>query len=64
MVEGAGRHTELVAELAEWWEDLGQTHTGSRVVLVEVPHHGAGPLEFIALLANPGRLIDQLFLAC
>jgi hypothetical protein len=32
-----GRHAELVAELAEWWEDLWQAHTGSRVVLVPVP---------------------------
>jgi hypothetical protein len=33
MQEGAGRH----AELTEWQEDLWQRHTGSRVVLVQVP---------------------------
>jgi hypothetical protein len=27
----------LAAELVEWWEDLWQAHTGSRVVLVRVP---------------------------
>ena len=37
MVEGAGRHAELVAELVEWAEDLWQAHTGSRIVLVKVP---------------------------
>ena len=37
MVEGAGRHAALVAELAEWAEDLWQVCTGSRVVLVKVP---------------------------
>ena len=37
MVEGVGRHAALVAELAEWWEDLWQARTGSRVVLVKVP---------------------------
>ena len=31
------RHADLAAELVEWWEDLWQAHTGSRVVLVRVP---------------------------
>ena len=35
-------------------------HDGS--LPVRLPEWGR--LEFIALLANPGRLIDQLFLAC
>ena len=34
---GSGRHAELAGELVEWWEDLWQAHTGSRVVLVAVP---------------------------
>jgi hypothetical protein len=34
---GSGRHAELTGELVEWWEDLWQAHTGSRVVLVAVP---------------------------
>jgi tetratricopeptide (TPR) repeat protein len=33
----SGRHAELAGELVEWWEDLCQAHTGSRVVLVAVP---------------------------
>ena len=33
----AGRHAGLVAELAEWVEDLWQARTGSRAVLVKVP---------------------------
>jgi hypothetical protein len=37
MVEGAGRQAELAVELSEWWEDLWQRHTGSRVVMVRVP---------------------------
>jgi tetratricopeptide (TPR) repeat protein len=32
-----GRHGPLLAELAEWQEDLWLRHTGSRVVLVQVP---------------------------
>ena len=38
---GSGRHAELAGELVEWWEDLWQAHTGSRVVLVAVPPGGA-----------------------
>jgi tetratricopeptide (TPR) repeat protein len=34
---GSSRHAELAAELTEWWEDLWQVPTGSRVVLVPVP---------------------------
>jgi tetratricopeptide (TPR) repeat protein len=34
---GDGRHAGLAAELGEWWEDLWQRRTGSRVVLVAVP---------------------------
>ncbi len=37
MVEVATRQARLVGELAEWWEDLWQTPTGSRVVLVVAP---------------------------
>ena len=37
MQEGAGRHADLATELGEWWEDLWRAHTGSRVVLVQVP---------------------------
>jgi hypothetical protein len=37
MMAGPGRHAELATELAEWWEDLWQAQTGSRVVLVSVP---------------------------
>lgn len=33
----ARQHEELATELAEWWEDLWQCHTGSRVVLLKVP---------------------------
>jgi tetratricopeptide (TPR) repeat protein len=33
----SSRHAELAGELVEWWEDLWQAHTGSRVVLVAVP---------------------------
>ena len=46
---GPGWHAALMAELAEWWEDLWQARTGSRVLLVKVPPgwgvtDGAGPL--------------------
>ena len=34
---GSGRHAELAGELVEWWEDLWQRGTTSRVVLVAVP---------------------------
>jgi hypothetical protein len=37
MQEGEGRHADLATELGEWWEDLWRAHTGSRVVLVQVP---------------------------
>jgi tetratricopeptide (TPR) repeat protein len=37
MGAGPERHAELATELAEWWEDLWQAHTGSQVVLVSVP---------------------------
>src|SRR6266480_1332664 len=36
MVEGAGQ-AGLLAELAEWWEDLWRERVGSQVVLVAVP---------------------------
>jgi hypothetical protein len=34
---GSSRHAELAGELVEWWEDLCELGTGSRVVLVAVP---------------------------
>jgi tetratricopeptide (TPR) repeat protein len=37
MAGGAGRHAELAEELTEWWEDLWQRGTTSRVVLIAVP---------------------------
>ena len=37
MWAGADRHAELAAELDEWLEDLWWRHTGSQVVLVQVP---------------------------
>jgi hypothetical protein len=34
---GSSRHAELARELVEWWKDLWQHGTTSRVVLVAVP---------------------------
>jgi len=34
---GSGRQAKLAGELVEWWEDLWQRGTTSRVVLVAVP---------------------------
>jgi len=39
MATRASRHrAEVLEELTEWWEDLRDRGTGSRVVLVPVPH--------------------------
>ena len=50
---GSARHAELAGELVEWWEDLWQAHTGSRVVLVAVPP-GWGRTTVLRCLSSSG----------
>jgi hypothetical protein len=37
MIWGEGAHDQVAEELAKWWQNLWDEHTGSRVVLVAVP---------------------------